>query len=156
MKHRKTLKQLYNEHKNRILIFFVRVSIAIALITASFFVSWNFMLKPMSDSQFEMCEQIARDVYEQKRDVIVEVPEDFSVKITTTTITVKSADLFVRGKVEASLCNGELVITRNLETVEAIIGSVLFGIMFSCLAVLILIVGVLIYEKAQKRKQRCS
>lgn len=153
MKQRKTVKQLYKEHENGIDIF-ILVVVSISLFIAGFFVSWNFIEKPMSDSQFDMCEQIARDVYEQKGNVIIEVPEDFSVSITTTTITVKSADYFVRGTVDASLCNGKLVIVRNLENYEAISVSVLTGIAFILVAAFVFIMGVAIKCEVQERKQR--
>lgn len=152
MKKRKTLKELYNEHEDGIQIFVI-VTIAIALFVGGFLVGWNFMEKPMSDSQFEMCEQIARDVYEQKGQVIVEAPEDFSVSMTTTTITVKSAEASVRGKVDASLHNGELVMERSLETGEAVFISILMGILFFLLGALIFCIVCMIQEKVQKRRQ---
>ena len=152
MKKRKTLKQLYKQHEDAIQIA-VLVIIAIAIFSAGFLVCWNFMKKPLSENQFEMCEQIARDVYEQKGQVIVEAPEDFSVSISTTTITVKSANTFFRGKVLASLQNGELVMTRHLEQGDAIFLSILMGILFICVSFLILCLGDTIYKKVQKRRQ---
>lgn len=72
-----------------------------------------------------MCEQVVQDVYAQKGQVIVEIPEDFSVSITETTITVKAANNR-RGKVIAKLHNGELVMTREMET-DNTIGNPCYG-----------------------------
>lgn len=137
MKKRKTLKQLYKQHEDAIQIAVI-VIIAIAIFSAGYFVSWNFIEKPLSENQFEMCEQIARDVYNQKKQqVIVEAPEGFLVSISTTNITVESANPFFRGKVLASLQNGELVMTRHVEQGEAIFLSILMGILFICISILI-------------------
>lgn len=152
MKKRKTLKQLYKQHEDAIQIAMI-VIIAIAIFSAGYFVSWNFMEKPLNENQFEMCEQIARDVYEQKQQVIVEAPEDFLVSISTTTITVESANPFFRGKVLASLQNGELVMTRYLEQGEAIFFSILMGVLFICVSILIILLGDTVYKKVQKRRQ---
>lgn len=145
MKERRTFKQYEGDIQVSLLVI-----IAIALFSAGFFVGWSFMEKPLSENQFELCEQIARDVYEQKRQVIVEAPEDFSVNVSTTTITVSSSYPFFRGKVLATLQNGELVMTRSLETGDAVFISILMGILFVLLAILL----VMLIKKIQKRKQR--
>ena len=136
MKERKTfigkVKQLYSQHKTTVLVIIV-----IALFISGYFVSWNFLVKPMSDTQFELCEQVARDVYDAQGQIIIEVPKDFSVSMTVTTITVKSADSLCRGKVVAELRNGELVITQDLETGDAIFLSIVMGIMLAVVSILI-------------------
>ena len=124
MKKRKTLKEIYSQHKKAIQTV-ILVILAIVLFIGDYLVSWNFMFKPLNNSQFELCEQAARDVYAQKGNVIVEAPEDFSVSMTTTTITVESANILYRGRVIAKLQNGELVITRDTETVSSIILSMI-------------------------------
>lgn len=102
----------------------------IVLFIGGYLFNWNFFEKSLSDRQFELCEQIARDVYAQKGNVIVEAPEDFSVSIGTTTITVRVDDIQYRGRVIAKLENGELVMTRNNENGVAVIMSILMGLIF--------------------------
>lgn len=154
MKERKTLKEIYSQHEyaiqTAILIIFT-----IALFIGGYLVSWNFMEKPLNDSQFELCEQVARDVYAQKGNVIVEAPEDFSVSMTTTTITVQSANnLYSRGKVIAKLQNGELVMMRDIETGEAVCNSILMGILFVLVTFLIVAGAYVIYEKIKKKSEK--
>ncbi len=148
MKKRKTLKEIYSQHKKAIQIV-ILVILAIVLFIGDYLVSWNFMFKPLNNSQFELCEQAARDVYAQKGNVIVEVPEDFSVSMTTTTITVESSNILYRGRVIAKLQNGELVITRDTETVSSIILSMIIGAIFVLVEFLIACV---IYDKKIKKK----
>lgn len=146
MKERKTLKEIYSQHKDAILnaIFII---FAIVLFIGGYLVSWNFMQKPLDDSQFELYEQVARDAYTQKENVIVEAPEDFSVSMTTTTITVQSANMLHRGKVIAKLQNGELVMTRDMETGTAVFVSILIGILFILITIYIVAGACKIYEK---------
>lgn len=155
MKERKNfidkVKQVYEKHTNAIQAT-VLVVIAIALFIAGYLVSWNFLRKPLNDNQFELCEQVARDVYAQKGTVIVEAPEDFSVEMTTTTITVKYANRLCRGKVIAKLQNGELVMTRNMEIGDAVFVSILMGILFVLVPALVIAIIGSIYEKLNKKK----
>lgn len=146
MKERKKLKEIYSQHKDviRFAIF------AIAFFIGGYLFSWNFMKKTLDDRKFELCEQVARDVYAQRENVIVEVPEDFYVSMTTTTITVKWDDNLYRGKVIARLQNGELVIMRDMETGEAIFLSILMGILFVLMTILIVCCACKIYEKIKK------
>lgn len=150
MKERKTLKEIYSQHKDAIQIA-ILIILAIAFFNGGYLVSWNFMEKPLNDRQFELCEQVARDVYASKGNVIVEAPEDFSVSMTTTTITVQSANNLYRGKVIAKLQNGELVMTRDMGTGEAVFLSILMGIIFVLVAILIATVACGIYEKIKKK-----
>lgn len=76
-------------------------------------------------------------MYAQKGNVIVEVPENFFVSQTTNTITVKSTNILYRGKVIANVQNGELVMTRDRETEEAVILSILTGIVFELVSIII-------------------
>ena len=149
MKKRKKLKEFYNKHKDEILFVIVLI-LAIALFIGGFLVFWK---KPMSDSQFEICEQIARDVYEQKGQVIVEVPEDFSVSMTATTITVIPPEEFGRGKVDAYMYNGELVVKRSLETGSTVTQSIAMGIVFFCFGALTAWIGYGIRKIVKAKKE---
>lgn len=122
----------------------------IALFIGGYLFCWNFFEKPLSDRQFELCEQIARDVYAQKGNVIVEVPEDFSVSIDTTTITVNVDSIRYRGNVIARLENGKLVMTRNSENGQAVFLSILMGVMFVCVAAYIFLDDGIKFKKIKK------
>ncbi len=141
MKKRKTLKEVYSQHEAAIQIA-ILVILEIALFIGGYLVSWNFMVKPLNDSQFELYEQVAREVYAQKEMVIVEAPEDFSVSMTATTITVQPTNSR-SGKVIAKLQNGELVMTRDKETGEAVFISICMGLLFAFGTILVaVIIGV--------------
>ena len=128
------VKELYEQHTNAIeitgfLMFFI----------LGFLVSWNCIGRPLNDSQFEYYEQIARDVYAQEGKVIVEAPKNVAISKTTTTITVESDSVFSPwGKVTARLQNGELVMTRDLETIPVVMVSLCVGIIFVCVFRLLL------------------
>lgn len=150
MKERKKLKEIYSQHENAIQLA-ILIILVIALSIGGYLVSWNFMERPLNDSQFELCEQVARDMYAQKGNVIVEEPEGLSVSMTTTTITVKSDNTLYRGKVIAKLQNGELVMTRDMETGKAVYHSILMGILFVFVPILIVADAWRIYKKIKKR-----
>ncbi|MCI9177733.1 MAG: hypothetical protein HFJ28_04055 [Clostridia bacterium] len=153
MKERKTLKEIYSQHKDAVQIA-ILIIFAIASFIGGYLVSWNFMEKPLNDSQFKLCEQVARDIYAQKRSVIVEVPKNFSVSMTATTITVQSANKLYRGKVIAKLQNSELVMTRDMETREAVFWSILMGILFILVAILMFEGVCKIYQKVKKNSEK--
>lgn len=150
MEERKTfsnkVKQVYGEHEKAIL-----KVIVIILFIVGYLVSWNFLKKPLSEGQFEQCEQVAREVYEQKGNVIVEAPDDYYVSIDTTKITVGLNNSFYRGKVIARLQDGKLVMTRNMEIGETIFCSILIGILFVLITAYIALIISAIYERKTKK-----
>ena len=125
MKKRKKLRKKHLRHEK-----LIQISIFVILFIAGYLVSWIFLSKPLNNSQLELCEQVARDVYTQKGNAVVETLDNFSVSMTTTAITVQSANLLNRGKVIAKKQNGELVITQDMETGKAVFISILMGIEF--------------------------
>lgn len=140
------VRQMYAQHKDVIQNAGFAI-LLIAIFISGFLLSWNFMMKPLNDGEFELCEQVARDVYYQKWQALDEAPENVSVTTTSTTITVRLSDTAFRGyrgNVVAKLQNGELVITRNYETVYAIIVSIMTGILFIAL---LYYIGTKIYVK---------
>lgn len=153
MKQRKSfiekVKQVYVQHKNVIQIIFA-VIIGIAFFASGFLISSSLLEKPLiSNNEFEFYEQVARDVYNQGNKTIYEVPDGVSLKKTDTSITVSSAKVSVRGKVVATLQNGELVCVYDAETVEAILINSLIGILFVFVWVIIV---AFIHEKKKKRE----
>ncbi len=139
-------KEVYKKHTDAILKIVV-ISLAIVMAIAGYLISWNVMIKPLNDNQFELCEQVARDVYAQTGNLIVEVPQDFSVDITETTIEIKYNNTLYRGKVIAKLQNAELVMTRDMEVVPFVSLSVLVALLFALVTVLIVAIINAIYQK---------
>lgn len=149
MKERKKLKEIYSQHRNAI-----ENVILIALFISGYLIAWNFV-KPMNDSQFELCEQVARDVYAQNENVLSEefepeVPEDFPVNITESEIKVGSTKDLHMGMVIARLQNGELVMTRDKQTEIAVILSILNGLLFIAVENLIDSIAYEIHQKIKK------
>ena len=124
------------------------IILSIALFVSGYFVSANFLLKPISDIEFEFYEQVAHDVYEQGNKAIYEVPDGLILGKTSTSIIISSAKATCRGKVIATLQNGELVCKRSIESAEAILIHSLVGIIFFLLGIA---VRVFIFEKKNKR-----
>lgn len=162
MKERKKLKKIYSQDKNTIQIAKIAIISAIFIITffiSGYLVSWNFANKLLNDRQFELCEQVARNVYAQKGNVIVEgniivkASEDFSVSMTTTTITVQLDDILYRGKVISKLQNGELVMTRDIEDEKAVLSSIFIGILFVLVATCIILIVLSASEYIKKLKK---
>ena len=143
------IRETYTQHEDAVQITGF-VILLIAMFIAGYLVSWNCLEKPISADQFEFCEQVARDVYAQEGKVIVEAPEEVTATTTTTTITVQLSDKTYRGRVVAKLQNGELTMTRDLETGEAIFLSVLLGIVFALSTILLLALIFWIYEKVKR------
>ena len=123
------VKQVYAQHTDAIQITGALMFL-IVLFISGFLVSWNCIEIPLNDSQFEFCEQVARDVYAQEGQGIVEAPEDVTVSKTTSTITVEPTNFTHRGKVTAKLQNGELVMTRDFATVKSVLLSTILSIFF--------------------------
>ena len=123
------IKKFYFKHKNGIhtTILFI---VAIALFIIGYYISWNYIEKPMNDAQFRACEQVAKSVYEQNSNMIVEVPEGFYVSIDTTSISVKLDSQVYRGKVVGKLQNGEFVTIKDYQINEGVSISILMGLLF--------------------------
>ena len=92
-------------------------SVVLLIFLCGFLVSWFVLVKPSSDSQFEMYEEVAQYVYEHQEETdILDIPGEVSISITKSSIVVRSSSKFDRGYVVAKLRNGELVTTRYPET----------------------------------------
>lgn len=117
-------------HHEEAIIIAIIIAILVACFTIGFLVSWNFLEKPLSNEQFMACEKVAQDVYSQKKNVIVEVPEDYTVSISATIISVALRSPLYRGKIFARLKNSELVTERYFETEKAIVNSCAMGLLF--------------------------
>ncbi len=150
MKNRETfinkVKKVYKQHTNAIGIT-VMILITIILFVSGYLVSWNMILKPLNDKQFETCEKVAYNVYTKKGTI----PEGFSVDMTSTSIKVRYADGLLRGKVTAKLQNNELVMKRNKQIVESIFACFLIATLFVIVTGLVIIAILSIYEKIFKK-----
>lgn len=142
MKERRTfigkVKQVIEQHMNTTEAT-ILVVLVIVLFIAGFLVSWKLLNKPLSTNQFEVCEQIARYVYDQKENIIVELPEGFSVSTTEKTIKVRLNSGTHRGKVIAKLQKGELEMTRDREIGSAILDSIVMGLIFILYPLMIMV-----------------
>ena len=126
MKQRKAfIDKVYLQHPKAIVII-----LSIVFFVSGYWLTASTLTKPITNSEFEFYEQVARDVYEQGNKAIYEVPNGVLLVKTNTSITI-SNDGIRRGQVVATLQNGELVCTRDLQTAYAIIVNSLCGIIFS-------------------------
>ncbi len=135
-------------------VIIVSIILAIAFFIVGYIITWN-KSKPLNASQISLYEQIARDVYEQKK-IELDLHDNLSISVTENTITIKSADNTSRGKIVAKLKNGELVITRKMETGSNVLVSLIYGLVFSVSApaavLVILITIVAVQESIRIRK----
>ena len=106
------------------------VAFIVALFISGFLISTNFILIPLNNSQFEFYEKVARDVYEQNEQILLEVPEGVKITKTETSITVSSSDTKYTGEVVAKLKNGELIFTRSSGLSSSIKVGCAVGVIF--------------------------
>ena len=146
MKKRKSfiekIEQVCEQHMSSTIIAF-SVIIFIVLFGSGYMFSSNFLQKPTSDSEFEL--------YEQGDKTIYEVPEGVFLERTDTSIIISSTKKTVRGKVIANLQNGELVLTHNEESIEAISNNIFAGIFFIFVTSVIVVGVSSIYEKIKRK-----
>lgn len=128
----------------------VAVVIGFAVFFAGYLFCANYLKKPLTASQLDFYQQVARDVYEHGDQIIVEAPDEVSISKTATTITVSPASEFYVGSVIAKLKDGELVFTRDAGNGGSIFMSILMGIIFCCGYMLIIMIGYRIYKKVKK------
>ena len=115
------------------------IIVGIILFISGYLISSTFLVKNISNSEFEFYEQVARDVYEQGDKSIYEVPYGISLQRTNTSITISSANNNYFGKVVAKLQNGNLVFTHDSEANDIIVLNSCFG--FICVIVPTLMYG---------------
>lgn len=147
--HRLSIQKVFSLHKGAIKIIFM-IIISVTLFISGYLVSSNLLTKQISDSEFELYEQLARNVYEQGEKVIYEVPDGVILERTSTSITISSKGTN-RGKVTANLQDGELIFTRNEERGEAIAIGILSGILFVLISILLWIGIPYMYEKSKRK-----
>ena len=119
----------------------VALVVTVALFIGGYVLSWGVLCKPISEKQFAECEQVARDIYAHKKDVIYEQPEEFLVEVTETSITVSLKDPHYSGKVVATIQEGKLLVSRDLETAKAFTESICTGFIFVLLGILLALIG---------------
>lgn len=110
------------------------------------FISWNFVLVPMNEDEFELCEQVAMDMNAIIPNLIgsasfcIQVTKDFSahVDLSSKSIEVSSTHPFHYGKVVAKLKNGEPVIERKMQVCFTLVVNIIFGILFFLVSDLII------------------
>lgn len=113
---------------------FKRIGIKAIIAGLCFFIGYfgNFMLitRPITDVEFEYCEQVAQSIYAQKDEYLIEVPNNVGFVKTDTEIKVWKGT--GSGKVIATLENGKLVFERNKEIPKMLTVNILIGVLFVC------------------------
>ena len=141
MKAQKNLeKNVTRKHlsKKEILGFVLTVVAMVEAFFIGYIFTYTIYQKPMTEGQFELCEQVAKDVYEHKKDESYNVPDIVSVDVEGRTVFVTMKDHTYRDKVIARKENGELIISRYLQTEEARCKSLLIGFLFAILTGIIM------------------
>lgn len=115
----------------------------------AFFVSNTFVFVQISDEEYVLCEKVVEDVYNQmlNQPLLYELPEDFSISISNTSIEVRPAGITF-GCAEGCLQNNELIVTRVSHETGCIVLSVLVGIVCS------LVTGILLMSYGKKNYLR--
>lgn len=118
--------------KEKNTLFAISIVIALEAMILGFVISWIFLEKPMNNEQIQKCQEIAQDYFEQK-----DLSDDgyYFEKNSENSITVKSTKN--RGSVIVNQKdNGQLVVTIDLETGEAIKNSLLIGLLILAYAII--------------------
>lgn len=136
MKERKKLKEIYLEHRDAIKKI-ILISIPFLGFIWGWFVSYIFFPKPLNDNQFQICEQVACNVYYNIENPLLEIPEGYSVSISKNKIEVAVDESTYVGSVIAEIQNGELIIKRNCSTVDVNSRAMFTGLIFSLVVLLI-------------------
>ena len=106
--------------------------ICIAVFTGGYYFSNHFIVKTVTDSEFELYEQVAYDVYNQFGEkALYEIPEGVTLEKNDTSIIVSSNDPITFGKVIAMKQDGDLILERDLEVNERANINTFMGIIFA-------------------------
>ena len=115
-----------NEKRNTKLL--IAILVAIIGFTIGFFLSTKYVFKPSTDSDFQRYEEVAKNVYQQGNQAIVETPNDVVIEKTATRISVSSSEYGHLGRVDAKLENGKLVCEKKPELYGVIILGIINGL----------------------------
>lgn len=124
------------------------VSIIVAFL-AGYRISSEFLTKPISNTQCEYLKQLASEVYEQGDKVIYEVPDDICLEKTETSIIISLDNNELRGRVIATLQNGELVYETDLRRGDAIFTNICAGLLLVTITAILWV----IVEKIHGKKE---
>lgn len=115
------------------------------------YISRRFFVKTLDNTQFELCEQVAEDVYNQleRGQDIIEVPEGFYAHVDQFSIEVGIKDF--HGYVIGKLQNGDIVITQYSCDGEVELASIFGGIGLFVLLVAIFTIIKGIWENRENR-----
>lgn len=126
----------------------LKMLIAITLFILGFMISWGSLFRPLNEEEFKACEQVAREMYFQRNQSFIPQKEGFSIQRSSTSVAVTSSNPFNIGKVIAESRNGEVILERDMQTENAIIISILIGILFLLLGIA---TKMIITEKVNKK-----
>lgn len=129
----------------------VNMVVIVIFFLVGFYVGVLIEGKPMSEQEFEYCEKVAADIYQQKDNFLIEVPDNIIFEKTDSKIVVGIEH--IAQDVTANLKNGELVFTRNYKTISGVVIKSLFGCLFVCIWLLL---KPCINSRAKKKKEKKS
>lgn len=109
--------------------------IIIVLFLVGYKVSDEFIMKPHTNEELKYCEEVAKTIYEQRDEYIIEIPEDIVFTKTDTSINVHKR--WRSGEIIATLENGELVYERNSHMGTRIFINFCLGALFMLVTILI-------------------
>ncbi len=126
----KQLKEKMNTLKSRITKY--KVIILLILYVCGYCFAAHFCVKPITDKEFELYEQVASDFYNKLGKVsLYELPDGVDLKRTDTKIIVSSSEKTKFGEVIAKMKDGKLVLERDSKAEERAWRSVLIGILIA-------------------------
>ena len=126
----KQLKEKMNTLKSRITKY--KVIIFLILYVCGYCFAAHFCVKPITNKEFELYEQVASDFYNQLGKVsLYELPDGVDLKRTDTKIIVSSTEKTKFGEVIAKMKDEKLVLERDSKDEERAWRSVLIGILIA-------------------------
>lgn len=119
----KMVKGEYAMDKKAVIKKIFLIILGITIFVSGYWFSANSEGKLISDIELELYEKVAADLYEKGYGAIQEVVEEeqLDIEITKKSFIISSAKSEGRGKLVADFQSGELVFSRNPETLKAII-----------------------------------
>lgn len=116
-----------------------RVRYVIGLIVffvVGYIVSFFTMTHPLNVNEYQMCEKIAIDIYEQKEDVITNIPDGIIITMKANEITVRKSG-FNYGVVKGTIEDDFLTLDRDREIPQIIGINISIAILTSLMYLII-------------------
>lgn len=116
--------KIYEKHER-----LINWSCILLVFVISIFFLYNFVFIGMSESDFDICEKLVYDVYNQKEQkaVLYEVPKNFKLHVSDTEITARKTGI-VMGCVNLYMRNNEIFVEKDYQVSGRIIVSILLSV----------------------------